>query len=244
MKTTGIVLYDGPSKLNGKPIITIATLKSQNIKTGKMISCWTLPKSYPPTVAIDLGEDDAVCNCNLRGTLATVNGKTKNVGRICYVLNYQAPTTIYHKYHRGGYAPLDKNNIALFKNRMVRFGVYGCPTATPIKIIHDIVKLCRGWTAFTSGWRNGHNKIYQQYCQASVNSVIQAKEAQQRGWKTFRVSEDGLPLKNETVCSSIYGVKCVDCGICNGNTANVVIKIHGTKGKINSFSQLQNRIEK
>jgi len=36
-KLNGVVLYEGPSMLDGEPIVVIATLKSSNIKTGNMV---------------------------------------------------------------------------------------------------------------------------------------------------------------------------------------------------------------
>lgn len=64
----GYVLYDGPSELDGQPIIAIATLHSGNVKTADMIQTWILLKYMSPQEALDTGADFAICgDCRHRG---------------------------------------------------------------------------------------------------------------------------------------------------------------------------------
>ena len=50
-KLNGVVLYEGPSVLDGAPIAVIATLKSANVKTGDMIQTWIIRSDmHPPIV--------------------------------------------------------------------------------------------------------------------------------------------------------------------------------------------------
>ena len=54
----GVVLYDGPSKLDrSKNVIVIATFSSQNRKTGDMIQTWILVKDHTPVAASKIGAD-------------------------------------------------------------------------------------------------------------------------------------------------------------------------------------------
>ena len=114
-KISGIVLSESPSKLTGKPIVVIATLKSSNIKTGNLVQTWILPKNMSPTQAISIGKDDSVCSCDLRGqTISNYQNKngvivkvSRNVDRICYSLYHQAPTNIWKKFQDNKYPPLD-----------------------------------------------------------------------------------------------------------------------------------------
>jgi hypothetical protein len=38
----GVVLYEGPSELDGKPIVVVATFNSVNDKTGNMVQTWII----------------------------------------------------------------------------------------------------------------------------------------------------------------------------------------------------------
>ena len=50
-KPKGYVIYDGPSRLDGKPVIAILTLESANIKTGNMAQLWIMARDEMPHVA-------------------------------------------------------------------------------------------------------------------------------------------------------------------------------------------------
>lgn len=64
----GYVLYDGPSAFDGEPIIVVATLASENVKTGGMVQTWVLRKDMSPQEAIDTGGDYSICgDCVHRG---------------------------------------------------------------------------------------------------------------------------------------------------------------------------------
>ena len=60
----GIVLYEGPSMLDGAPIVAIATgIKSRagNVKTGDMVQVFILRQDMSPNEAQRKGTDGAVC---------------------------------------------------------------------------------------------------------------------------------------------------------------------------------------
>ena len=56
-----MIIYQGPSLIDGKPIIAIATLNSRNGKTGEMIQTWIMRSDIEPHKAIKTGEDSSVC---------------------------------------------------------------------------------------------------------------------------------------------------------------------------------------
>ena len=99
--SSGYVIYDGPSVLDGKPIVVIATgfkTKSQNPKTGDMIQVFILYKDESPQEAAHSGNDSSVCgNCKHRGELIEdlKNGGTRNINRSCYVVLFMAPGNVY-----------------------------------------------------------------------------------------------------------------------------------------------------
>ena len=107
-KPLGIVLYQGPSQLDGESIVVIATgfqRPSANAKTGDMLQTWILRSDVNPLAAIHTGRDVSVCgDCPLRGFLEGNGRRTVNRRRACYVAIHQAPLAVYDAYRRGRYA--------------------------------------------------------------------------------------------------------------------------------------------
>jgi hypothetical protein len=68
-RSTGFVLYEGPSKQDGMPIVVIAlTGKSTNRKTGAMVQTYILRADVDPINAVRAGADVSICgNCKHRG---------------------------------------------------------------------------------------------------------------------------------------------------------------------------------
>ena len=69
-KPSGVILYQGPSLLDGAPIVVIATglENSSNNKTGNMIQTHILCADMLPVAAIQEGKDSSICgDCVHRG---------------------------------------------------------------------------------------------------------------------------------------------------------------------------------
>lgn len=98
----GWVLYEGPSEIDGAPIVVIITglsKPSANVKTADLLQTWILRADVSPSVAAIDGRDASVCgDCPHRAKV--VNGKTV---RSCYVAVWQAPRSVWAAYHRGSY---------------------------------------------------------------------------------------------------------------------------------------------
>jgi len=89
-----MILYTGPSMLDGSPIVVIATAGSNNVKTGPMIQTWILRADLDPVEAKHAGADSSVCGqCPHRHFL----------GGSCYVQPYQAPRSIWYSWWKGNY---------------------------------------------------------------------------------------------------------------------------------------------
>ena len=58
---TGFVVYQGPSLLDGAPIVAIATVSSRNVKTGPMVSLWIMRSDVDPVAALHTGDDVSIC---------------------------------------------------------------------------------------------------------------------------------------------------------------------------------------
>ena len=228
---TGLVLYDGPSKLDGEEIICIATglgKKSNNVKTGDMIQTWIMRKDSNPIAASQAGDDESVCgDCKHR----------RSNGGACYVNLGQAPLNIWKSYHKGNYPVYDKDtHLKYFKGKLLRMGSYGEPTAIPIAVWKELLKVIKGHTAYTHQWNNTKvRRGFKDFVMASVDDEKERAKANKGGWRTFRVKgPDDIILKGEFVCpaSEEAGKRltCQQCLACDGGRppkASVVIDAHG-----------------
>lgn len=242
--SNGVIIYDGPSMLDNKPIVAIATglnNKSSNEKTGDMIQVWIIRSDISPMDAANNGEDYSICgDCIHRGNIE--NGKNKN--RSCYVLLFTAPTNIYKAYKSNKYPMID-NISNIFKNRLVRLGAYGDPAALPFDVIKNIVQSCDKHTGYTHQWKKFPE--LNQFVMASVDNIDEYNEAQSMGFRTFRVTTniDDVLKGLEFICPASKEknkvLSCSECKACGGNTsankASVVIKVHGIASKIKAFTE-------
>jgi len=233
-KTTGVLLYEGPSLLNGDPIFVVATLKTSNRKTGNMIQTWILPQDMKPTDAVEDGSDVSICgDCPHR----KVNDK-----RTCYVNVGQAPLQVWKTYKAGKYPKVDKvNTISI--GRMIRKGSFGDPAAAPSHIWRELSSESDGWTGYTHQWRTCDQDL-RQYLMASVDNEQEARAARAMGWRTFRCRTEDEPLmEGEIMCpaSDEAGKKttCDECLLCAGDYSgktnkipDISIVVHG-RGAVN-----------
>ena len=78
------VFYDGPSALDGAPIIGIAVLRSDNRKTGDMVQTYILRADTHPVDALRDGSDASICgDCPHRARMVETVDKRgrKQIGR-------------------------------------------------------------------------------------------------------------------------------------------------------------------
>lgn len=217
----GAVLYEGPSMLDGAPIVAIATFTSRNRKTGPMAQTWIMRSDISPTEAIMDGRDSSVCGgCPQRHFLKGA----------CYVEVARAPLGVWRAYKRGVYSqPLP---ISVFERFKVRIGSYGDPSSVPASVWNELIQHARGWTAYSH-----HPKVQPELIKLamiSADTPAQARSYQAKGYKTFRVKTEDQPLmKGEIEClADTQGITCMECGICNASGPSVAINVHGSlKGR-------------
>ncbi len=163
----GVVIYQGPSRIDGKPIVVVATFHSENEKTGNMIQTWILRSRIPPILAIHTGQDVSICgSCPLRGFIVkgTKHGTTNRM-RGCYVSVKNAPRAVYEAFKRGRYPHYDPAQHAqYFAGRMVRLGAYGDPVAAPLRIWKPLLRLAGGWTGYSHRWRESRFQRWRHVC--------------------------------------------------------------------------------
>lgn len=235
MKASGIVLWAGPSLLDGAPIVVIATGladASANPKTGDMVQTWIMRQDRAPHVATQDGTDASVCgDCQHR----PANGGA------CYVMVWRGPRSVWQAWTRGRYPTAEGLDAVadVGAGRMVRLGSYGDPAAVPAEVWQALVSRAKGHTGYTHQWRLPHADALRGLCMASADSSGERDEAQADGWRTFRVRTADQPLgPREVVCpaSEEAGRKldcaaCRACGGADGRKGSVAIVVHGARAR-------------
>lgn len=217
----GTIIYEGPSMLDGKPIVAIATPSTDNRKTGDMIQTWILRRNIDPVRALAIGADRSICgSCYHRGTA--------DRPRTCYVNLGQAPLAVWRAYRAGSYA---KGRLEV-EGRAVRLGAYGDPVAVPWHA-YEGLHLATRWTGYTHQWRELIARPFRNVLMASCDSAADMAEAAADGWRAFRVTSlDEAPPDDAILCPSERGTQCADCGLCAGlqhaQAPHIYIPAHGT----------------
>lgn len=248
----GVVFYEGPSLIDGRPIVAIATLGTRNKKTGPLVQTWILRSDVPPTVAINTGADSSVCgSCPLRGIIAkSAKLKRKKVNRFraCYVQVGQAPNAVWKAYRNGAYTPIDKlspTTIKALARRRLRLGSYGDPVAVPQAAWDALQAYCNPGRhpGYTHQWRDAVSEGWQGRLMASVQSVAEQRQARAAGWRTFRIMRDtDQLLPDEVMCPAAPEAgatkTCEQCGACNGmrgpgdQRKSIAIPGHGSRNAV------------
>ena len=214
------IIYNGPSLLDGKPIVVIATYSDRNTKTGRVLQTYILREDISPLDASKTGEDYSICgSCKFRGTPTDDPKRKQAVDRGCYVNLGQGPTIVWKSYKRGVYPMADsyEDRKSLGHRRVVRVGTYGDPAAAPKHIWTELLESCDTWLAYT------HQQSWEpEIAMQSVENHLEAHMHWQHGRRTFRVIADlgQLDTRNEVLCpaSKEAGrrVQCNQCRLCAG----------------------------
>lgn len=237
LKRLGIVVYDGPSLLDGERIIAVASNVfgnvTDNTKIGNMVPIWIMRKDISPTLAPYLDLDKSVCG----------DCKHRDFGS-CYVNLGHGPYNAHKAFHRNRYETLNADNVKAFDGKMIRIGAYGDPAAVPIEVWDTICGSASGWTGYTHQWKKDKTGL-DYYCMASADNEKEYHKAQSMGWRIFRTRLDDEPvLDGEVVCPASHegGQKttCGACGLCSGLSRGKQLKsaaiiVHGSTGRPQRF---------
>jgi len=212
------IIYNGPSLLDGKPIVVIATYSNRNKKTGHVVQTYILRSDLNPLEASKTGEDFSICgNCTMRGEVTTDPQRKQAKGRRCYVNLGQGVLIVYKSYLRGVYKEGAARDMG--RGRFVRVGTYGDPAAVPSHVWDELLSESDTWTAYShqSGWRPD---IAMQSADSHADAIAHWKA----GRRTFRVIKDldHLDKAKEALCpaSKEAGrrVQCTACKLCKGSS--------------------------
>jgi hypothetical protein len=235
----GVIVYEGPSQLDGEPIVAVATgiaKSSQNSKTGTMVQVYIVRSDVSPTTAINEGQDKSVCGtCPLRGIIE--NGR--NRARGCYVSVRNAPRSVFMAFKNQRYPKFDPEvHGDSLNGKSLRISAYGDPSAVPLKVWEDFLWHFDSHTGYTHMWRTTDQR-FRRFLMASVHSAQEALEAKSMGWRYFRSKFESEPaVPGEFFCPAAEGrktfglVTCSKCLSCGGvqdkpKIANPVIDVHG-----------------
>ena len=231
---TSFVIYEGPSLIDGAPIVAIAQVKSGNRKTGDMVQTWILRSDIDPITASRTGQDSSICgDCPHKGKPSD-KATGQAIDRTCYVNLLFAPNGVFKAYKRGIYSHARGHDSirAIGLLRGVRLGSYGDPMAVPQYVWESLCSGAEYVTAYTHQQNTMPHLVM-----TSADSLAQAESAWANNQRTFRViaSMDSIDKANEVLCpaSEEAGarVQCASCKLCGGNSKaakSVAIVAHGT----------------
>ena len=214
-----MIIWEGKSRIDGASIVVIATIHSTNSKTGDAVQTTIIRSDVNPVTTRYTGEDYSVC-----GDCVHRHFKDGD----CYVQLYQGPRAVFEKYSRGGYnCPKHIAEVEYeLTHKHIRLGAYGDPCAVPYEVWESLIAQgTRSWSGFTHQWRNPENQEYRKLLMASCDSAQDVLDAEALGWRSYRVKYDHADdhlLAHLPVVTCLYdtqGLKCVDCGICDGTRA-------------------------
>jgi hypothetical protein len=236
-----IVVYDGPSTIDGKPIVVILTglaSSSENSKTGNLVQSFIIRSDVAPTDALKTGDDASVCGlCPHRPLIARMLERAGFPMSPCYVNVGRSVLSVWNAYRRGSY--LRAQTVAqvaqLLKGRKLRLGTYGDPAAAPVALWALLVSLSAGHVGYTHQWQamGFDHAAWSPLVMASADNESEALQAQALGMRYFRVSigVDRKPLEVSCPASAEGGRKaqCSDCMLCAGTSKqarSIVIADH------------------
>ncbi len=242
-----IVLYRGPSMLDGAPIVVLASVGSSNVKTGSMIQTWIMRADLNPSETSARKLDSSVCGaCPRRHSL----------GGDCYVQIVHAPRSVWQAWNRRGRPgvnwtdPRNRRRLQTDASAFgLRLGSYGDPAAVPGHVWQGLIDALspRNVVGYTHQWRESwldgaHSSWCRTHLMASVDSVEEAEVARARGWRFFMALPWSKIIASELVrtieCPATTSAEksCHECGACDGASrgslkASIFLAEHGMRSQ-------------
>lgn len=231
------VIYDGPSLLDGEPILVIAVRtkeKSANRKTGAVLQTYIVRKFINPLEANKTGADFSICgNCPMRGIPTDDPAAKQAKERPCYVVLGQGPLNVWRSFWNGRYATVRGHEAiaAIGAGQDVRIGTYGDGAAVPGYVWDSLLSRARKHMAYSHQSKFAGAGFRGDIMMVSADTQIEAEAAWLQGFRTFRVLRQGeAPVQGKEInCPSLIGVHCNACGLCGGanvKAKNIVIPAH------------------
>lgn len=199
-----------PSRFTRRPVLAWlgnVSRAPRNRKIGNMAQLWIEPEAEPLT-----DRTSACGSCPLQG-------------HACYVDKRQA--VMVHRAARGCVVERPPE-----LHKPLRLGADGDPVALSLPFVRELVRKAPGHTGYTHSWRRAPAG-FRELVMASVDSPAQRREANAKGWRTFRImlpEEDIEP--GEILCPASKprsSATCSRCLLCNGGSGpDIAVRFHGS----------------
>ena len=236
-KILGYIAYEGPSEIDGAPIVVIVNKidnGSTNAKTGAIVQTFIIRSDISPVEALQTGADESICgDCAHRPYLIKTGESDEPP---CYVQVAKSVLSVFNAYKRGRYVKADPATIAkALQGKIVRLGTYGDPFAAPVAMWNQIIRYAAGRRGYTHQWQRADfdAAAWAPLVMASADTIDQAAHANLLGMRVFRVSIGVDKQPGEAVCpASAEGLRkstCAKCTLCAGTSIqarDVVIADH------------------
>jgi hypothetical protein len=247
-KALGYIVYEGPSELDGSPIVVIINkikAASKNAKTGALVQSFIIRSDINPVEALKTGDDAAICgHCIHRPSLAAYTGAPP-----CYVNVGRSVASVYKAYKRGSYTKASPAEVSLYLTGLkLRIGTYGDGAAAPIDVWQQLTQFTSGHVGYSHQWLNPafDHAQWSKLVMASADTIDEAAQANLFGMRVFRVSVGIDKQQGEVSCpaSAESGKKttCENCMLCAGTSKaakDIVIADHalGHKKRVISIAK-------
>jgi hypothetical protein len=239
MKPLGYIAYEGPSEIDGAPIVVIVNKiddGSKNGKTGAIVQSFIIRSDISPIEALNTGADESICgDCEHRPYLIKTGQSDEPP---CYVNVGRSVLAVFNAYKRGRYTKADPATIAkALAGKIVRIGTYGDPFAAPVRMWSQITRYAAGRRGYTHQWDRPDfdAAAWAPLVMASADSIDQAAKANLLGMRVFRVSVGVDVQAGEAMCpaSAEAGKRstCAKCTLCSGTSIqarDIVIADHAS----------------
>ena len=235
-KTLGFIAYEGPSLIDGAPIVVIVNKLdgSDNAKTGAIVQSFIIRSDVAPIEALATGQDESICgDCGHRPYLIKTGQSDEPP---CYVNVGRSVRAVYEAYKRGRYTKADAATIAkALAGKIVRLGTYGDPAAAPVTMWGQITRYAAGRRGYTHQWDRPDfdAQAWAPLVMASADTIDEAARANMLGMRVFRVSIGVDVQAGEASCpaSAEAGRRatCAKCTLCSGTSIqarDIVIADH------------------
>jgi len=242
----GYIAYEGPSMLDGMPIVVIVNRipdqkgkGSQNTKTGAIAQSFILRSNIHPVRALKTGADKSVCGgCKHRPLLVKKGRALGNEEPPCYVNVGKSVHGVWSAYRRGRYVKATPREIGVALTGLkLRIGTYGDGAAAPVEVWQEMVRPTLDHTGYTHQWeRDGFDHAaWAPLVMASADSSEERARARALGMRVFRVVPLALYAreKGEAPCPASREAgrraTCATCMLCAGTSkkaADIVIADH------------------
>jgi hypothetical protein len=234
-KILGYIAYEGPSEIDGAPIVVIVNKindASKNDKTGALVQTFIIRSDVNPVQALQTGDDVSICGmCAHRPKIARETGDVP-----CYVQVAKSVLSVFNAYKRGRYVKADPATIArVIAGKRLRIGTYGDPFAAPVATWQALTQFTAGHAGYSHQWQDTRfdHAAWSPLVMASADTIDEAAQANLYGMRVFRVSVGVDKQAGEIACpaSAEGGRKttCVNCMLCAGTSKaakDIVIADH------------------